>query len=233
MFALNATDYPLLILTLGSNDPVKLDQWFASSVTQAPDMLSRPWIIDLGSFPGHVDIGEMVRVCRKFGVTLAGVMGAGGGALSQASAMGLACLPNADHLAVLPVVQPAAEAPPSPAPVAPTADGARVVASPVRSGQQVWAQHQDLVLLGTVSAAAEVMADGNVHCYGTLRGRVAAGVSGNENARVFVRKLEAQVVSIAGVYMAEEELAALPQWGQSAMFSLVDHRLQVAALPDS
>ncbi len=234
MFTLSATDYPLLILSLGSNDPVRLDQWFESTVAQSPDLLVRPWVIDVGSFPGHVDIGEMVRVCRKFRVTLAGVMGAGGGALSQASAMGLACLPNADGLGMLPVSQAPAPEPVAPvaAPVAP-AEGARIVTTPVRSGQQIWAQNQDLILLGTVSAGAEVMADGNVHCYGTLRGRVAAGVSGNENARLFARKLEAQVVSIAGIFMAQEDLSELPQWGKTAMFSLLDQRLQVGSLPES
>lgn len=77
MFSLNHCDYPLLILQLGSNDPVSFDHWCAQSIASTPDLIRRPWAIDLASFPGHVDIGEMVRVCRKHRVNLAGVMGLG------------------------------------------------------------------------------------------------------------------------------------------------------------
>lgn len=146
--------------------------------------------------------------------------------------MGLASLPLVDSQPLQLQAAAPGPAPTVEAPTAPIAPGAKVITTPVRSGQQVWAQGQDLILLGAVSAGAEVMADGNVHCYGVLRGRIAAGVSGDPSARIFARRLEAQVASVAGVFMAEEELSATAQWGKSALISLVDDRLHMTGLPE-
>jgi septum site-determining protein MinC len=86
---------------------------------------------------------------------------------------------------------------------------ALVIDRPVRSGQQIYAKDADLVLLDGVAVGAEVMADGCVHVYGPLRGRVHAGVSGDENARIFARNMNPQLVSIAGIYRTlEDELPA-------------------------
>ena len=70
----------------------------------------------------------------------------------------------------------------------------------IRSGQQVIAKNGDLILLSSVSAGAELLAKGNIHVYGTLRGRAIAGLEGNTTARIFCQKLEAELISIAGRY---------------------------------
>ncbi len=74
----------------------------------------------------------------------------------------------------------------------------------IRSGQRIYAQGADLIVLGSVSPGAEVIADGNVHVYGTLRGRALAGATGNKNCRIFSTCFEAELVSIAGFYMTFE-----------------------------
>lgn len=79
---------------------------------------------------------------------------------------------------------------------------------PVRSGQRVYARHRDLVVTNIVGAGAEVMADGCVHVYGTLRGRIMAGVRGEVTARVFCQDFHAELVSIAGVFRVFETLPA-------------------------
>ena len=85
---------------------------------------------------------------------------------------------------------------------------------PVRSGQRVYARNRDLIVMGTVAAGAEVMADGCVHVYGPLRGRVMAGAHGDTDARVFCQSFNAELVSIAGVFRVFEtippELAGMP-----------------------
>jgi septum site-determining protein MinC len=82
----------------------------------------------------------------------------------------------------------------------------RIVEQPVRSGQQVYARGGDLVVLASVSPGAEVLADGNIHVYGTLRGRALAGVQGNREVRIFCRSLRAELISIAGQYQLSEHM---------------------------
>ncbi len=77
---------------------------------------------------------------------------------------------------------------------------------PVRSGQQIYARDSDLVIAASVSAGAEVIADGSVHVYGSLRGRAVAGARGNEQARVYSLDFHAELVSVAGHYKVFEEL---------------------------
>lgn len=87
----------------------------------------------------------------------------------------------------------------------------RIVSEPVRSGQQVYAEGSDLIVLNSVSAGAEVIADGCVHIYGRLSGRAIAGARGNESARIFCRKLEAELIAIAGIYAVAEQIRVGPR----------------------
>jgi len=80
-----------------------------------------------------------------------------------------------------------------------------LITSPIRSGQRVYAKG-DLTVLSHVSAGAEIMAEGHIHVYGTLRGRALAGVQGDIRARIFCLTLEAELVSIAGQYKISEEI---------------------------
>jgi septum site-determining protein MinC len=80
------------------------------------------------------------------------------------------------------------------------------VRQPVRSGQVIYAQHADLVVLAPVNAGAQVIADGHVHVYGPLRGRAIAGAQGMADASVFCQSLEAELVSIAGQYLLADEI---------------------------
>jgi septum site-determining protein MinC len=79
---------------------------------------------------------------------------------------------------------------------------------PIRSGQRVYARNRDLVVTTGVAAGAEVMSDGCVHIYGSLRGRVMAGARGDTSARVFCQDFCAELVSIAGVFRVFETLPA-------------------------
>lgn len=131
-----------------------------------------------------------------------------------------------------PVAQPQAVAIPAPAPE--PAPRTITLDKPLRSGQRFYAKGCDLIVTAMVSAGAEVIADGNIHVYAPLRGRALAGASGDKNARIFTTSLEAELVSVAGLYRTFEagvpaDMARLP-----ATVSLLEEageaRLNIAPL---
>jgi len=95
---------------------------------------------------------------------------------------------------------PEPEVAPAPPPAAPTAAPTRIIDKPLRSGQRVYAAGGDIVVLAAVNPGAEVIADGSIHVYAPLKGRALAGARGDTSARIFTTHLEAELVSIAGVY---------------------------------
>lgn len=99
---------------------------------------------------------------------------------------------------------PANTAPPPPRP----ASNAKIVRQHVRSGQRVYAKGCDLVVIGTVGAGAEIIADGHISVYGSLRGRAFAGAKGERECFIFCSELSAELVSIAGCYQNMEQLEA-------------------------
>ena len=99
----------------------------------------------------------------------------------------------------------------------------------VRSGQQIYAKECDLVISGDVSAGAEVIADGNIHIYGALRGRALAGAMGDKSASVFCQLLAPELVSIAGVYKLSEALPS-EYIGKSCIVALQDEQLVLDSL---
>jgi septum site-determining protein MinC len=83
-----------------------------------------------------------------------------------------------------------------------------IIREPVRSGQSVIFPEGDVTIIGSIASGAEVIAGGSVHVYGALRGRALAGSLGNATARIFCRKLEAELVAIDGIYTTADEIAA-------------------------
>ena len=118
---------------------------------------------------------------------------------------------------------------PTPAPAASAPSPGLIQATPVRSGQQVYADNRDLTVLTTVGAGAEVIADGSVHIYGALRGRALAGAQGNEQARIFCREFHAELVAIAGHYKVLEDIPKDLR-GKAVQVWLEDEQLKIAAL---
>lgn len=100
---------------------------------------------------------------------------------------------------------------------------------PVRSGQQIYATGGDLTILAATSAGSEIMADGSIHVYGALRGRVLAGVSGNQSARIYCSSLQAELIVIAGRYQLLDE-SDTTLIGKPAMIRLDGEKLIIEAL---
>ncbi|MCR6497643.1 septum site-determining protein MinC [Shinella sp. CPCC 101442] len=81
-----------------------------------------------------------------------------------------------------------------------------VVSRPVRSGQSIFFPEGDVTIIGSVASGAEVVAGGSIHVYGPLRGRAMAGTMGNAEARIFCRKLEAELIAIDGFYKTADDM---------------------------
>ncbi|NWF33991.1 septum site-determining protein MinC [Stenotrophomonas sp. SAM-B] len=127
----------------------------------------------------------------------------------------------------------AAAVPAAPAPSAVATGGApkpgRMQTSNVRSGQQLYAENCDLTVMATVGAGAEVIADGSIHIYGTLRGRALAGAQGNTTARIFCREFHAELVAIAGHYKVLDDVPDSLR-GKAVQVWLEQDQIKIAAL---
>lgn len=118
----------------------------------------------------------------------------------------------------------------SPTAAAPHSSSALVITRPLRSGQRVYARHTDLVVIGMVSQGAEVIADGNVHVYGPLRGKAMAGARGDTSARIFTTHLDAELLAVAGVYRVVEDKLDRTLQNQPALVRLDGDTLRIEAL---
>jgi len=177
-------------LRLLSPDLVAVRSQLEDMARRMPDAVrGMPVVIEADFVP---DLGALGALLRAVGMQPLAVVE---GVLAEAGrALGLAVLPEEGKSRAKTVAMPPARRP------------ARIVDSPVRSGQQIYAEGTDLVVTSAVSAGAEIIADGCVHAYGPLRGRAIAGARGDETARVFCRKFEAELVAVAGVYAVAEQM---------------------------
>jgi septum site-determining protein MinC len=206
----------------------------AQQVERSPRFfLHAPVVLDLKGADGFADSADFDRageLLREHTLALIGVQNAEPAQLLAAAASGLASFAPSATQPARRTARPAttaAVAPPAAAqPAPPPRASARLIATPVRSGTQIYARGADLVVTASVSPGAEIVADGNIHVYGPLRGRALAGASGDRDARIFCSRLEAELVSIAGRYLISEQLPADLQ-GLPVQIALVDDRLTV------
>lgn len=205
---LKASTFTLPTLWLTRLDPDTIDELLYERAAKAPDFFrNTPVVLDLTHLredetPG--DLAIAVGAIRGYGMVPIGVRGGSKAQGEQARLMELAIFSKSPRGAT-----PASSgrtAHTAAPPAKPNKTAARIVDTPVRSGQRVYAQGGDLILLAPVSSGAEVVADGHVHAYAPVRGRVIAGVLGDENACIFCKDLNAELVSIAGRYKVNEDL---------------------------
>ena len=105
-----------------------------------------------------------------------------------------------------------------------------LVTTSVRTGQQVYAEDGDLIVTGAVSQGAELIADGNIHIYAPMRGRALAGAKGDTSARIFIHSMQAELVSIAGIYRNFEQDLPDHLHKQPVQILLQDNRLVISAI---
>lgn len=115
------------------------------------------------------------------------------------------------------------------APAAPAPMPSLIIEEPVRSGQSIVFVEGDVTVLGSVASGAEIVAGGSIHVYGALRGRALAGAAGNGQARIFCRKLEAELVAIDGLYKTAEDMQSELR-GKAAQVWLEGDAMRIAAI---
>jgi septum site-determining protein MinC len=217
--------FTVMVVRAGMLRDAVFEQELRQQVERSPRFfLNAPVVLDLKDAEGfttedaYLDAGDLLR---RHTLAIVGVQNALPEQLAAAAAAGLASFaPNS--------TQPSRRAgQPAQAPAAqPIRATARLVTEPVRSGTQIYARGTDLVVTAAVSPGAELVADGSIHVYGTLRGRALAGASGDVDARIFCSRLEAELVSIAGRYLVSEQLPQ-EQRGSAVQIALVDDQLTV------
>ena len=183
-----------------------------------------------GSLPASTDWAAIQALLRASGLHAAATLGLPPELAAAAAQAGMPTL-SRDALS-----RPARGKAPEPTPAPVVAPAARTVTldKPLRSGQRFYARDSDLIVTAMVSAGAEVIADGTIHVYAPLRGRALAGASGDKAARIFTTSLEAELVSVAGLYRTFESGVPADLARQPATVSLVgdgeQQRLHVAPL---
>jgi septum site-determining protein MinC len=219
--------FTVMVVRAGLLRDPAFERELAEQVRRSPRFfLNAPVVLDLKeatAFAEETDFAAARDILGQHTMRLVGVQNAQPEQIAAAAAVGFASFaPNA--------AQPARRAAPEPSGAAqpPTAPGRTLlVTTPVRSGTQVYARGGDLVVTAAVSPGAEIMADGNIHVYGTLRGRALAGAVGDTEARIFCSRFEAELVSIAGRYLVSEQLPP-EERGFAVQVALVNDRLTIA-----
>lgn len=235
-FELKSAQLPLVALLVKTTDMSVLGSQWAAQYGNHPDFFDHePLVIDLtpiASQPDALpDFKALIAMLKQHRVSAIAVKGGSQAQMVAALAAGLVASPDAVVLqgkTPMGSVTPVAAAPPSvPKAVAPSMSSAPaqvlpplLVDRPLRSGQQVYAKGRDLVVLSIVNAGAEVIADGDIHVYAPLRGKAMAGVRGNVNARIFTLSMDAELLSIAGIYRTSEMPLPPEVKGRTTMVSL-------------
>lgn len=202
----------LLQLKLRSIDPGAILDELTGKLAAAPQFFQQTAICldlrELETEPVVAELREVIEAVQRGGMRVVGLT-EGAASVTLAGSIGLPVIagfrPQGTPRPRTPAVAPS----PAPPPAAPAAAlPALIHTQPVRSGQRLYARERDLIITATVGAGAEVMADGCVHIYGSLRGRAMAGVRGDTGARVFVREFRAELIAVAGVFRIFEQLPA-------------------------
>ena len=232
LLELKSASLTLVAVVLRTADLAVLAQDLAEREAVTPGVFDKdPAAIDLWRVretDAPIDFIALIALLRSHNLVPVAARGGNPEQMTAAAAAGLAEAPDLPRTgareAALPLLTESVrevQLPPPPV---------MLLDKPLRSGQQVYARGGDLVVLAPVNPGAEVIADGHIHVYAPLRGRAIAGAQGDPLARIYSTCMQAELLSIAGVYRTGE--AALPAelLGKAAQVRLQDDQLVVASL---
>lgn len=226
-YEIKSADLSLVALLLKTTDIAEVSRALKQQMAESPGFFDQdPVVIDVGGLglvdDETIDLERLIAVLREYALVPLAIKGAHPTLLSLAKGVGLVDASDARIRRSIPLAEaPASQAPaveqlsPPPMPVS-----AMRIDKPLRSGQQVYAKGRDLIVMGMVNAGAEVIADGHIHIYGTLRGKAIAGARGNGDAQIFALVMEPELISIAGVYRTSENPLSNEVLGKPAHVSL-------------
>ncbi len=211
--------YSLLTLEIADLPPIELARILAEKIECSPGFFWQlPVILDLSALPAQATskVGVVIETVRSMGLAPAGFLAQRPDIRKAALAAGLGSAAEdtdtdggGDDVPRRPAL---------------------IVNEPVRSGQRIYAAGADLVVLRSVSAGAELLADGCIHVYGALRGSAFAGVSDDPLARIFAKNMYAEKVAIAGLFLNAKEYPEDPA-GRPSQVQITDGMLRLEPLP--
>jgi septum site-determining protein MinC len=231
-FELKDTSLPLVTVVLHQADAVVLVRELQQRLGETPNFFDDdPVVIDLAPLREHAEpiaFDDIVAALRTHRMRPSLVTGGSPQQMADALAAGLPAAPEAapapkPRTVEVEVIREVEREVPVHVPTL-------IVDKPLRSGQQAYAKGGDLIVHAAVNAGAEVLADGNVHVYGPLRGKAIAGSRGNTEARIFTTCLEPELIAIAGVYRTTETPLPKDVAGKPAQVRLVDGVLVMTPL---
>ena len=232
---------------LADTDPAKLSSALSQITGGTPDYFEDEFtLLDFSALspipaPGTINWSALISTFKEHRLHPVAVRNAPPSLEEEIRSHGLSIdvVDQSKQFELTPPPSPEVPAAPIPEPVAPTAPTApattitantMVIDTPVRAGQRVYARGADLVIMAVVNPGAEVIADGSIHVYAPLRGRALAGASGNSDARIFSLSMEAELVSIAGVYRTFDEGWSTTLAGKPAQIRLNNDSLDITAI---
>ncbi len=234
-FEIKSARTDALAVYLHNADSTALDAALAKCAAQYRE-LNLPLILDMQDFrPSEADLPAVLAVFRRHRLPVAALRHSDEAWAATAADNGLPFTPPGKERPVpLETADAGAVAEITGEIASETAKQAGhptvLVAEPVRTGQQVYAENADLIVTGTVSEGAELIADGNIHIYASMRGRALAGAKGRRDARIFIHSMQAELVSIAGIYRNFEQQLPEHLYRKPVQIHLQDDRLVIAAI---
>lgn len=230
-FDIKSSPLPTAFLELYYFDEQDFENLLQEKIRQAPNFLrDAPLVIDLDNYQGvteELNFFTMMGTCRRHSLHIVGVKATKEAHISRARSASLALVRGQGSATAIREEKVEHSQPSENLIVSapqPVMGPAKVITQPIRSGQQVQAPDGDLIILGPVQPGAEILAAGNIHVYGPLRGRALAGIHGDESAKVFCQSLEAELVSIAGQYQISEDLQG-EHWKQPVYLYIKNNQL--------
>lgn len=232
------------LLELKTSDLLNVKKELEEKVQQAPSFFKGSAVVfGLEQLSAaelqDLDLRLLHEACCSLGMLPTAIRGGTTALAEEARKLGMPALPKSRSAgrqgsSPAPEATSSQDSEPQETTIEPTQEKAsqtktKIVTAPIRSGQQIYAPGSDLIVMSSVSAGAEVLADGNIHIYGALRGRALAGIQGDESARIFCTSQEAELVSVAGQFLVDEVLRN-KHWKQAVQIYLEDGRLTTAPL---
>jgi septum site-determining protein MinC len=226
-YEIKSADLSLVALLLKTTDIAAVSRALKQQTAESPGFFDQdPVVIDVSGLglaeEETIDLQSLMTVLREYALVPLAIKGASPALMHLAKGVGLVDASDARIRRSAPLSEPPI---PKALPVEqlapqPASTGAMRIDKPLRSGQQVYAKGRDLIVMGMVNAGAEVIADGHIHVYGTLRGKAIAGARGDGDAKIFATVMDPELISIAGVYRTSENPLSKDVLGKPAQVSL-------------
>lgn len=222
---LKGSNFTLSVVHLHDANPTLVRRALEDKIALAPAFLRyAPVVVNVNALEGPVNWQQLQQAISATGLRIIGISGCNDASLkAEIDHAGLPLLTEGKRKAARPATP---EVPPQ---NNTPATKARLVDTPVRSGQRIYAPGCDLIVTNHVSAGAELIADGNIHIYGAMRGRALAGAGGDREAQIFSTHLSAELISIAGEYWLSDNIPA-EYYGKAVRLWLADNALTVQLL---